>query len=63
MEELAKTDTSAPSNDENEIGQLKEQLRVAQDSIKFLQKEHASMLEGLHVEIQQLQDMCRGRQG
>ncbi|KAG8200232.1 hypothetical protein JTE90_025009 [Oedothorax gibbosus] len=65
MEELKKTEISsesASSNDENDIGHLKEQLRVAQDSIKFLQKEHADMLEGLHTEIQQLQDMCRDLQ-
>ncbi|GFQ75397.1 CCDC92 domain-containing protein [Trichonephila clavata] len=46
----------------DDIEVLREKLRAAQDSIKFLQDEHSLMLKGLHEEIERLQDLCRDLQ-
>ncbi|KAF8788119.1 Coiled-coil domain-containing protein 92 [Argiope bruennichi] len=49
-------------DDPNDIIVLREKLKAAQDSIRFLQDEHALMLKGLHEEIERLQDLCRDLQ-
>ncbi|GFS75411.1 CCDC92 domain-containing protein [Nephila pilipes] len=46
----------------DDINILREKLKAAQDSIKFLQDEHTLMLKGLHEEIERLQDLCRDLQ-
>lgn len=49
-------------SDGNEVNILKEQLEAAKDNIAFLQTEHSHMLEGLHKEIDRLQNLCRDLQ-
>ncbi|GBM37357.1 hypothetical protein AVEN_198262-1 [Araneus ventricosus] len=49
-------------DDPNDIIAIREKLKAAQDSIRFLQDEHALMLKGLHEEIERLQDLCRDLQ-
>ena len=39
---------------------MEQKLRVAEDSIAFLQKEHSKVLKGLHEEIRSLQLKCSG---
>ncbi|GIY30361.1 CCDC92 domain-containing protein [Caerostris darwini] len=46
----------------DDILALREKLRAAQNSIRFLQDEHALMLKGLHEEIERLQELCRDLQ-
>ena len=42
------------------LSETQVELQNAQHSILFLQKEHAKTIEGLHLEISELQKKCAG---
>ena len=47
-------------NMEEKESQLQRELVRAEKSLIFMQKEHAKILDGLHLEIQSLTQKCSG---